>query len=430
MEFVSSSTDGSELKKTQVKGPRGQVEELPLYKNKDTVKGFVKVIPIPGKRVEHVGIRVQLVGEIVMASDESHPHEILSLVRDLAPPGEMMSQETYPFEFKSVEMEYDSYRGTRVKLRYAVRVIVARSMGQSLIQDYYFEVQNPIDQIPEGLGDPIKVGFRVCFACCVWMFILVCVCVQMEVGIEDCLHIEFEYGRDSYHLNDTVIGKINFLLVRIKLKHMELEIKRRETVGGGMNARLESTTVAKFEIMDGAPARGESIPIRLYLSPYALTPTYENVHNKFGVKYSINLVLVDEEDRRYFKQQDIKLYRLESMAASASWDLISGSMTHYLDHVPGVSPREATSTPEQERLEKEEEEESLPQEERIEKEEGPPEDEDTEKQHKNIKDDKDDHVKESVEEESKGEGKPSEIVFGEAMSSDDECIEEVDLGSP
>lgn len=245
------------------------------------------------------------------------------------------------------------------------------------------------------------------------------VCVQMEVGIEDCLHIEFEYGRDSYHLNDTVIGKINFLLVRIKLKHMELEIKRRETVGGGMNARLESTTVAKFEIMDGAPARGESIPIRLYLSPYALTPTYENVHNKFGVKYSINLVLVDEEDRRYFKQQDIKLYRLESMAASASWDLISGSMTHYLDHVPEVSPREATSPQQEERIE-EEEEESLQKEERIEtKESPPPEDED-----------KDDKVKESVEEESKEEEKPGEIVFGEAMSSDDECIEEVDLGSP
>jgi hypothetical protein len=30
-----------------------------------------------------------------------------------------------------------------------------------------------------------------------------------------------------------VIGKIYFLLVRIKLKHMEVEIRRRETTGGG-----------------------------------------------------------------------------------------------------------------------------------------------------------------------------------------------------
>jgi vacuolar protein sorting-associated protein 26 len=35
----------------------------------------------------------------------------------------------------------------------------------------------------------------------------------MEVGIEDCLHIEFEYNRSKYHLKDVVIGKIYFLLV-------------------------------------------------------------------------------------------------------------------------------------------------------------------------------------------------------------------------
>ncbi|KAI3471246.1 hypothetical protein Pfo_027909 [Paulownia fortunei] len=46
--------------------------------------------------------------------------------------------------------------------------------------------------------------------------------------------------------------------------------------------------------MDGAPVRGESIPIRFFLSPYELTPTYLEHHNKFSVKYYLNLVLVDE----------------------------------------------------------------------------------------------------------------------------------------
>ena len=39
----------------------------------------------------------------------------------------------------------------------------------------------------------------------------------MEVGIEDCLHIEFEYDKSKYHLKDTVVGKIYFLLVRLLL---------------------------------------------------------------------------------------------------------------------------------------------------------------------------------------------------------------------
>lgn len=49
--------------------------------------------------------------------------------------------------------------------------------------------------------------------------------------------------------------------------------------------------------------------VRLFLSPYDLTPTYRNINNKFSVKYFLNLVLVDEEDRRYFKQQEITMHR-------------------------------------------------------------------------------------------------------------------------
>lgn len=39
---------------------------------------------------------------------------------------------------------------------------------------------------------------------------------------------------------------------------------------------------------------------------FELTPTYKNVQNKFSVRYFLNLVLVDEEDRRYFKQQETR----------------------------------------------------------------------------------------------------------------------------
>ena len=131
----------------------------------------------------------------------------------------------------------------------------------------------------------------------------------MEVGIEECLHIEFQYNKGKYHMKDCVLGKVDFILVRIKIKQMELGIIKREIMGSGANASTESETITKFEVMDGAPGRGEEIPIRLYLSPYELTPTYKNVNNKFSVKYYLNLVLIDEEDRRYFKQQEIILWR-------------------------------------------------------------------------------------------------------------------------
>lgn len=71
--------------------------------------------------------------------------------------------------------------------------------------------------------------------------------------------------------------------------------------------------------MDGAPIKSkifyfiedENIPIRFYLSPYELGPTYSNVNNRFSVQYFINLVLMDVEERRYFKQHEINLIRTE-----------------------------------------------------------------------------------------------------------------------
>jgi len=64
---------------------------------------------------------------------------------------------------------------------------------------------------------------------------------------------------------------------------------------------------------------GESIPIRLFLSGYDLTPTMRDINKKFSVRYYINLVLVDEEDRRYFKQQVGRWHRLYNLVFSLCW---------------------------------------------------------------------------------------------------------------
>lgn len=53
------------------------------------------------------------------------------------------------------------------------------------------------------------------------------------------------------------MGKIYFVLVRIKIRHMEIDIIKRETTGSGPNVYHENETIAKYEIMDGAPVRGD-----------------------------------------------------------------------------------------------------------------------------------------------------------------------------
>ena len=250
-----------------------------------------------------------------MAIHEGRPHyDFISLSKELVPPGTLYNAKTVvPFHFRNVEKEFESYRGRNVSVQYFVRVAVERKFLPPLHKEHEVFVQI-IGKEPE-VNESIK----------------------MEVGIEDCLHIEFEYERRCYHLNDVILGKINFLLVRIKIKHMELAVIRRETSGEGVattsiatpgsaqpapaiqggnadaNILTETQTLTKYEIMDGAPVKGEQIPVRLYLKgiPADLTPTYDAVNNRFSVRYFLNLVLVDEEDRRYFKQQEIILWRKE-----------------------------------------------------------------------------------------------------------------------
>ena len=206
------------------------------------------------------------------------------MAKEVEPSGTIHEDKMIPFNFNKIEKQFETYHGIGVRLRYFIRATVKKSYKNKVLEQE-FTVQNPVQEIEENAS------------------------IKMEVGIEECLHIEFEYNRQKYHLQDCIIGKVYFSLVRLRIKHMEVAIIKRETIGAGSQAVTETETVAKIEVMDGAPVRGEHIPIRIFLAAFNLTPTYVNINNKFSIRHYLNLVLVDEEDRRYFKQQEIILWR-------------------------------------------------------------------------------------------------------------------------
>ncbi|TKA23106.1 hypothetical protein B0A54_17887 [Friedmanniomyces endolithicus] len=205
-------------------------------------------------------------------------------VTELASPGELQHPVTLLFAFKNVEKRYESYHGINVKLRYFLRVTVSRRMADVVREKdlWVYSYRQP----PESNS-----------------------VIKMDVGIEDCLHIEFEYSKSKYRLKDVIVGRIYFLLVRLKIRHMDLSIIRRETTGVSPNQYNESETLVRFEIMDGSPSRGETIPIRLFLGGFDLNPTFRDVNKKFSTRYYLSLVLIDEDARRYFKHSEIVLYR-------------------------------------------------------------------------------------------------------------------------
>ena len=144
---------------------------------------------------------------------EGRPHyDFVSLSKELVPPGVLYQNiAEMPFLFRNMmDKEHESYRGRNVAVRYFIKVVLERKLFPPLQKEHDVWVQV--------LGQPPQQNEA----------------IKMEVGIEDCLHIEFEYDRRYYHLQDTIRGTIRFLLVSIKLKHMELAVIRRETSGDGV----------------------------------------------------------------------------------------------------------------------------------------------------------------------------------------------------
>jgi len=276
--------DQEEMPTVALPGGEDVTDELYLFGQEDAVEGTVTIAPTSGK-LSHNGIKCELIGQIELSYDRGNHHVFCSMQQELAPAGELREAQQFPFSFAKVSKNFESYQGINVRLRYFIRVRISRSYATKIVREFDFAVQCITVQ-PE--ANPV---------------------LKMEVGIEDCLHIEFEYDKSVYALDECIQGVINFLLVRIKIQKMELQIIKREQTGTGPNLYNETEIITKYEIMDGAPVKDEQIPIRLFLKYFSLSPTYRSISNKFSVRYYLNLVLVDEEERRYFKQQEIQLWR-------------------------------------------------------------------------------------------------------------------------
>ena len=228
--------------------------KLPAFVDKENITGEVN-ITLTSKSFDHNGIKIILLGIIESTSESKNTSQFITLTKELCPPGTLSNQiNTFKYSFNNVELSYESYRGIEFNVKYFLRVIIATTL-RSLT----------------------------------W---------EREFGVLD---------RTKYSTKDVITGRVTFKKVSMFLKSMLLQIIRREKIIGG---EVDNAILCRFEIMDGAPIRNEIVPIRFFLAPYELTPTYQNVNNKFSVQYIINLVLFDAKDKRYFKQHEIVLYRI------------------------------------------------------------------------------------------------------------------------
>lgn len=66
----------------------------------------------------YLSLQILCIDWAEMYYDRGAHYEFLSLLQELAAPGEMRNNQAFDFEFKNVEKQYESYHGINVKLRY------------------------------------------------------------------------------------------------------------------------------------------------------------------------------------------------------------------------------------------------------------------------------------------------------------------------
>lgn len=292
--------------KVEVDDPYEQTsQKMHMFLSDDNISGVVELAP-KGKLV-HQGIVVVLTGVVSVTSDKEEKEEFCRQEKKFQSDGGTLTTVT-PLEFDfNTPKEYESYRGLNAKVQYFVSFRVKRS-----VMDINFKEEIWISKL-----DPQYQGLRDRTADAQYFrekdFSKG---VGMEVGVDDMLHIDFKYDKKIFHTKERIVGQVHFKVAKLDLHYGEVGLVRREYIGMEQQQFFESETLQKFEIMDGLPVPGEIVPIRLSLASIPrLTPSYPNVHRKFMVKYFVNLVLVTTEGKRYFKQQEITIYRRKGQEA-------------------------------------------------------------------------------------------------------------------
>lgn len=106
--------------------------------------------------------------------DRGNHFEFTSLSTELAPAGSLSGPLSVPFSFPKADKPYESYYGSAVHLRYLLRVTISRNYLPAIINARELWVIKYQEE-PERNQE-----------------------IAMEVGIENCIHIKFEYNKSKY----------------------------------------------------------------------------------------------------------------------------------------------------------------------------------------------------------------------------------------
>jgi len=258
--------------------------EAVIFLSNDVISGVISVVSKDNLPINYELLNISIIGQYRVKSDDSL-YTFFKRSRNVSTNAEICIGKKIEFQMKPVSFSLPSFYGSFVDVRYVIQVSMTTKESEynSSVPIYVlFLTPKPQSIVP----------------------------MKAEIGIKNVLHIEFVFPKPEFDCNSVLIGKLFFLIVKIRIVQVYLQIKREEFFDNGIVRFKNEAIVSQFELLDGVPVRGDSIPVRVFFPGIKVWPCAQKTKD-FEVSYSVRFILFDENGKHYYKDLTSELFRYE-----------------------------------------------------------------------------------------------------------------------
>ena len=267
-----------------------------VYSNKDNINGEIFLTLNDRNVFSYASLTVELIGQI----ETDAITQFMNIKKEIDSDGEVYQRQSHPFSFSRPGFVYETYNGEKMKIKYLVRAIITKKIfGTKLSVDKSFDVKCSLEKEQYEQMIFSRMNYEIGFK-----------------GLYLNTHIDFEMSKNKFNIEEEAIeGNVKFINIEnVPITSIDVYLMKTEKI---MN-KSDNYIISKYELCDGQPWRGDSIPIRFYLNNYKLSPTMKTINNsQYSVRYYIKIVVYceydseDEANGQLSKMFEIVLYRYD-----------------------------------------------------------------------------------------------------------------------
>lgn len=230
--------------------------------------------------------------------------DVLSTSIDMSPPGKLPSGIALPFAFPVEPLPgrklTETYHGVYVSVKYSVRAelkgVKAGWGTKALEAGVEFVVEVPATEKPAAMPMDFEIKPESLENV-----------KKTAVAQIPRFSIKGHLNKTSCSLSSAFTGELVVVHSEAKIRSIELQLVRVETITHGEHTSKESTEIQNLQIGDGDVCRELPIPLYMIFPRIFTCPT--SISDTFRVEFEANIIVVFEDHYMVTENFPIKLYR-------------------------------------------------------------------------------------------------------------------------